>query len=205
MCMIISSLIPCSSIVSCPFVGLQLDLLLNVADLESGNFKRWSLHWLLFNNNNCRVGIFTSSLLGGLEWGLTYSMLSSYLLSYLYLYHLQQVSCALCLWPNKVLLTLLPSGLNPALVGLSLTYLISLAGLLQYAVRQSAEVESIVSLQYQWMSQGTDIEMTNYIISMILILTKLVGMKLCKSSSSNYCQRKDYAMQYCCIRLLQGN
>ena len=38
------------------------------------------------------------------------------------------------------------AALNPALVSLSLTYIISLAGMLQYVVRQSAEVESIVSV-----------------------------------------------------------
>ena len=49
---------------------------------------------------------------------------------------------------TKHKLTLLPSGLNPALVGLSVTYMISLAGLLQFAVGQSAEIESIVSFCY---------------------------------------------------------
>ena len=48
----------------------------------------------------------------------------------------------------NMICTPLVSGLNPALVGLSLTYIISLAGLLQYAVRQSTEVESIVSLNF---------------------------------------------------------
>ena len=35
--------------------------------------------------------------------------------------------------------------LNAALVGLALTYISSLIGILQYTVRQSAEVENIVS------------------------------------------------------------
>ena len=35
--------------------------------------------------------------------------------------------------------------LNAALVGLALTYMSSLIGLLQYTVRQSAEVENVVS------------------------------------------------------------
>ena len=39
------------------------------------------------------------------------------------------------------------TGLNdPGLVGLALTYAISLSGMFQYCVRQSAEVENIVSL-----------------------------------------------------------
>ena len=49
---------------------------------------------------------------------------------------------------NIVIIAPLISGLNTALVGLSLTYIISLAGMLQYVVRQSAEVESIVSLTF---------------------------------------------------------
>ena len=36
-------------------------------------------------------------------------------------------------------------GLNPALVGLVLTYVISLADLLQYSIRVSTEVENHVS------------------------------------------------------------
>ena len=48
--------------------------------------------------------------------------------------------------------TPLVSGLNPALVGLSLTYIISLAGMLQYVVRQSAEVESIVSFHREYIN-----------------------------------------------------
>lgn len=35
---------------------------------------------------------------------------------------------------------------DPALIGLALTYTISLTGMFQYTVRQSAEVENIVSL-----------------------------------------------------------
>ena len=35
--------------------------------------------------------------------------------------------------------------LNPALLGLGLTYTINLAGMFQYCVRQSTEVENIVS------------------------------------------------------------
>jgi len=38
-----------------------------------------------------------------------------------------------------------PTGLNAGLVGLSLTYTISLADMLQYTIRLSAEVENIVS------------------------------------------------------------
>ena len=37
------------------------------------------------------------------------------------------------------------SGLDPALLGLALTYAVTLSGLLQYTVRQSAEVENLVS------------------------------------------------------------
>ena len=43
------------------------------------------------------------------------------------------------------------SVLNPGFVGLALTYALSLTGLFQYCVRQSAEVESLVCfhLRYQ--------------------------------------------------------
>ena len=43
--------------------------------------------------------------------------------------------------------------LDPALVGLSLTYITSLIGNLQYAVRQSAEVENIVSVRSNYGKQ----------------------------------------------------
>ena len=43
-----------------------------------------------------------------------------------------------------VLLILSCAGLDAALVGLALTYITSLIGVLQYVVRQSAEVENIV-------------------------------------------------------------
>lgn len=39
-------------------------------------------------------------------------------------------------------------GLNPGLVGLALTYAISLNGMFQFCVRQSAEVESLVNILY---------------------------------------------------------
>ena len=35
--------------------------------------------------------------------------------------------------------------MDPALLGLALTYAVTLSGLLQYTVRQSAEVENLVS------------------------------------------------------------
>ena len=38
--------------------------------------------------------------------------------------------------------------LNPGLVGLSLTYTISLADMLQYTIRLSAEVENTVSVGF---------------------------------------------------------
>ena len=37
------------------------------------------------------------------------------------------------------------SGLDPALLGLALTYAVTLGDLLQYTARQSAEVENLVS------------------------------------------------------------
>ena len=37
------------------------------------------------------------------------------------------------------------TGVDAALVGLALTYITSLIGMLQYVVRQSAEVENVVS------------------------------------------------------------
>ena len=37
------------------------------------------------------------------------------------------------------------SGLDPALLGLALTYAVNLSSFLQYTVRQSAEVENLVS------------------------------------------------------------
>ena len=37
------------------------------------------------------------------------------------------------------------SGLDPALLGLALTYAVTLSGVLQYTVRQSAEVENLVT------------------------------------------------------------
>ena len=37
------------------------------------------------------------------------------------------------------------SGLDPALLGLALTYAVTLSDLLQYTARQSAEVENLVS------------------------------------------------------------
>ena len=40
--------------------------------------------------------------------------------------------------------------LDPALLGLGLTYTISLAGMFQYCVRQSTEVENIVSLAHSY-------------------------------------------------------
>lgn len=40
----------------------------------------------------------------------------------------------------------LSSALDAGVVGLALAYTISLAGILQYCVRQSAEVENIVSI-----------------------------------------------------------
>ena len=51
------------------------------------------------------------------------------------------------------------TGLNAGLVGLSLTYTISLAGIVQFCVRQSAEVENNVS------------QMSHYIIILILHLS----------------------------------
>ena len=36
-------------------------------------------------------------------------------------------------------------ALNPGLVGLALTYVVSLGGMLQFCIRQSAEVENVVS------------------------------------------------------------
>ncbi len=36
------------------------------------------------------------------------------------------------------------AGLNPELVGLTLVYVVSLAGQFQYCIRQSAEMENIV-------------------------------------------------------------
>lgn len=36
-------------------------------------------------------------------------------------------------------------GLSPSLVGLALAYSISLSGMFQYCMRQSAEVENLVS------------------------------------------------------------
>ena len=46
---------------------------------------------------------------------------------------------------TMVLLIYSRSGLDAALVGLALTYITSLVGMLQYAVKQSAEVENVVS------------------------------------------------------------
>ena len=43
-------------------------------------------------------------------------------------------------------LNLFHTELNAALVGLALTYIASLIGMLQYIVRQSAEVENVVSV-----------------------------------------------------------
>ena len=50
---------------------------------------------------------------------------------------------------SNIVLCLL-ADLDPALVGLSLAYVLSLAGVLQYVVRQSAEVESLVSLSHNY-------------------------------------------------------
>ena len=56
--------------------------------------------------------------------------------------------------------------LDPALVGLSLTYITSLIGMFQYAVRQSAEVENIVSVNYMSYGKITSVYMY-YIYCMI--------------------------------------
>ena len=45
----------------------------------------------------------------------------------------------------KAILLILHTGIDPALAGLALTYSITLTGLFQYSVTQSAEVESLVS------------------------------------------------------------
>ena len=70
-----------------------------------------------------------------------------------------------------------PSGLNPALVGLSLTYIISLAGMLQYVVRQSAEVESIVSVLVVY-NQGwaKKFQMVDLVVLIISPTTPFGGM-----------------------------
>ena len=53
-------------------------------------------------------------------------------------------------------------ALDTALVGLALTYVVSLSGMLQYCIRQSAEVENLVSVllelcqQYTVLLHGTD-------------------------------------------------
>ena len=46
---------------------------------------------------------------------------------------------------SKLHVILSCAGLDAALVGLALTYITSLIGMLQYVVRQSAEVENVVS------------------------------------------------------------
>ena len=141
---------------------LLLSGILIVKSLEYWLRNSSSLKWVTSCEHclflcTCRVGICTSSLPDGLEWELICSMLYLWPLLYLCPYHLHQVSANLSIdIIHKIYSVLcLLAGLNPALIGLSLAYALSLAGVLEYVVRQSAEVESLVSLshyffQYWW-------------------------------------------------------
>ena len=97
-----------------------------------------------------RAGTSTSSPPDGLDRGSTPSVPYSWQLWPSSQYPWPQVSvCVADVTVPPVLYTVLspPSslGLNAGLVGLGLTYTISLAGMFQYCVRLSAEVENVVS------------------------------------------------------------